>query len=581
MKPLIIFALAGLGANALADSFSTSSENAVKFGVHEIVLQSDHPRDNPFDTVATVKFTPPSGPANAVTVQAFHDGENTWRARVYVSEAGAWKWVSACETDPALDGKTGSFVAADSRLRGMLRKHKANPKAWMTDDGRWFANISDTAYLLFHGARAPLWREYVEDVAAKGINCMRVAALGGWGGTPGAKEDDNNFWVWNDPWTGGASPDYSRYDLAKFQNSDERLKWMLRNHPDIYMQFILFSFKGYGTDGTGKWWFSLPQRVRENTMRYMIARWSAFPNLFWLIVNDMHCDAKFPNNQAFAREVGNFFAANDPWRHLIATGPNRHAGYAFTSPEDLKWSTYIHIEDSNAVAADEIREFGFETLPVHVWMAEDYYEQDYGRYSDARYFFRRLFWSWLLSGGSANYGSRWGVIHPYSQTGRADLKWTGAGGIEYAGEQLKGLDSAPYIRPYFRDRKIDLAYFEPDDTLATDLDGRAGQHRPKLMRRGHEEFLVYHPNAAEPQFPPDLPERERRRAAGRFHLVDTGRTARMRVDLTPAAGSFEAEWYRTFDGVAAPGGVIKGGAPREFSAPWEGHDVVLRLIRKR
>jgi hypothetical protein len=55
----------------------------------------------------------------------------------------------------------------------------------------------------------------------------------------------------------------------------------------------------------------------------------------------------------------------------------------------------------------------------------------------------------------------------------------------------------------------------------------------------------------------------------------------MRVDLTPAAGSFEVEWYRALDGVAAPGGVIKGGVPRELSAPWKGHDVVLRLIRKR
>ena len=36
-----------------------------------------------------------------------------------------------------------------------------------------------------------------------------------------------------------------------------------------------------------------------------------------------------------------------------------------------------------------------------------------------------LFWSWLLSGGSANYCGRWGPIHPYSRTARQDLPWVG------------------------------------------------------------------------------------------------------------------------------------------------------------
>ncbi len=574
MKPLLLFTLS---LPALAANFSSGTETAVKFGVHEIILRGAPDAGNPFDTVAMVKFTPPSGAMNAVTVLAFYNGDRTWRARLYVSETGRWRWTSECPTDPALHAKESWFNAIDSPLRGMLRKHRANPRAWMTDDGQWFANISDTAYLLFHGERAPMWREYVRDVAAKGVNCLRVAALGGWGGTPGAKVDDNNFWVWNDPWPGGASPDYSRFDVAKFQNSDERLRWMLDNHPGIYMQFILLSFKGYGTDGTGKWWLSLPRAVREKTMRYMIARWSAFPNLFWLIVNDMHCDAKFPNNQAFAREVGNFFAASDPWKHLLSTGPNRHAGYPLTSPDDLKWTTYFHIEDSNAVAADEIRELGLDKFPAHVWMAEDYYEQDYGRYVDARYFFRRLYWAWLLSGGSANYGSRWGVIHPYSLTWRKDLKWTGAGGLEYAGEQLTGLDSAPYIWPYFRDRKIDLAYFEPADELAA---GLVGQCRPKLARRGNEEFLVYHPNAADPVPPSDIPERERRRALGRFHSVDASKTAQLRIDLTSAPGPFDVEWFRPYDGAAHQAGAVEGGRPRDFTAPWKGFDAVLRLVRR-
>src|SRR6185437_10434122 len=120
------------------------------------------------------------------------------------------------------------------------------------------------------------------------------------------------------------------------QTTDERLIWILDHHPETYIQMILFSFKGYGGEGTGEHWAALLQVARTHTMRYMIARWSAFPHVFWLIVNDMHCDRKFPRNQAFVREVGTFFAAHDPWRHLISTGPNRHAGFPFTGEEDRK-----------------------------------------------------------------------------------------------------------------------------------------------------------------------------------------------------------------------------------------------------
>ncbi len=571
MIKLLLPALAAWsGLALLADAapgvfFSNGAEPASKFGVHEIVLTGNGAAPNPFESVATVTFVPASGGANQKTVCAFYDGGNTWRARLYVSEPGQWTWASHSESDPGLHGKSGAFTARDSALRGMLRPHRSNPRAWMADDGRWFCNISDTAYRLFHAREAPLWQDFVREDTELGITCLRVAALGGWGRTPGAARDDNNTWVWNDPWPGGARPDVTRFDLDKFRNTEERLTWILNWHPDLYLQMILFSFKGYGTEGTGKHWFALPEEARKRTMQYLIARWAAFPNVFWLIVNDMHSDEKFPQNRAFVREVGRFFAANDPWRHLLSTGPNRRAGFAFTSPEDLLWCSYIHIEDAYTLGADEIARHGFDKLPRHVWLGEDYYEQDHGHWTHPRYFYRWLFWSWLLSGGSANYGGRWGPIHPYSQTGRRDLVWRGIDGkTDYTGEALTGLDSVRHIWPYFRDRQIDLARFRPNDARVTDPDGRTGRRRPKLMQRGQEEFLVYHPNAA---------------AEGKAAQLDVSRAARVRIDLTQAQGPFRVEWFRAHDGATQAGPEVPGGAWQDLTAPWTGQDVVLRLLQ--
>lgn len=54
----------------------------------------------------------------------------------------------------------------------------------------------------------------------------------------------------------------------------------------------------------------------------------------------------------------------------------------------------------------------------------------------------------------------------------------------------------PHIARYFNDRRIDLAIFQPDDARVADPDGRTGRLRPKRTRRGGEEFIIYHPNAA-------------------------------------------------------------------------------------
>src|SRR6185437_11933129 len=109
-----------------------------------------------------------------------------------------------------------------------------------------------------------------------------------------------------------------------------------------------------------------------------------------------------------------------------------------------------------------------------------------------------------------------------------------------------------------------LGLFQPDDRRVIDLDGRRGKRRPKLLGRGRDEFLVYHPNAA---------------ADGFSAEVDSTKTARVRIDLTDAPGVFRVEWYRALDGVVQDAGPVDGGAPRELMAPWQGQDGVLRLLR--
>ncbi len=542
-----------------ATPFSVDPATAMKFGAHEIVLTGNGAVANPFDTVTTVTFTPPSGATNAVKARAFYDGGNTWRARVYVTEAGTWQWTSSSAADAALHGKSGSFAAVDSNLRGLLKKDSRNPRAWRSEDGRWFVGLSDTAWLLFgpDPQVSQNWQQFVSDDAALGINVLGpVGSLESWG-TGDVPHAGNNE-PWADP--GDGTTDLTRYDLAKFQNAENRLIWIFNNHPEMFIQSMLF-----GTQ-VQSGWSGLPQSVRNNTMDYMIARWSAFPNLFWLVSEDQHVTAGA--TLAFNREVGNYFAAHEPWKHLMSTQPGRDQGFPFTTASDLNWASYICIQVSDSTQATQIQQYGFDSIPLQVMMGEDYYEQDYGDppsgRSDPRFYYRWSMWSWILSGGSSNYGGRYGVIHPYTQTGRPDLVWIGPGGTDFTGYQLTGLDSLPYILSYFKDRNIDLSFFQPDDGLVISFAIKPGYSwHPKLMRRGVEEFIAYNPNAG---------------SEGQWSSVDPITTASMTINLRSAPGTFQVEWYRPFDGVVQSGGTVQGGALQDFVAPWQGYDVVLRLV---
>jgi hypothetical protein len=555
---LVIVIASALGSPARADgsgNFTTGNSAARKFGVHEISLGGAVPASNPFDTVVTVTFVPPSGEANARTVSAFFDGDATWRARVYVHEVGPWQWASHCAVDARLDGRSGRFRATSSKLRGRLLVHPRNPVQWITEDGRWFLNLNDTAYYLFSEVDSegqPIrfrdFTDYVKDLARHGITSARAFLM--WGARGGFHGDRPERWdasVFTDP-------EHDHLNLEGMQRADQRLRWLLDNQPDLYLQLSLLP-RGSKWKADETFWVALAPARRQRLLRHLVARYAAFPQVFWLIVNDAHYGPEYPNNNALAREVGVFLAEHDPWDHPISTGHARQVPFQFG---DEAWATYLHLEDKYALDATQVEPYRRFSKPV--FLGEDRYEQDTAQAAqtpvDMRAYQRRLFLAWLFAGASANYGGRWSVVHPYSQTGRRPIgPWS---------KSLTGLDSVRFIRDYFEKTGLSLADFAPDAALATDPDRPEPLGRPKGMRRGLDEFLVYHPNAA---------------ADGKEATVDVQRAARVTIALGGSAGRFAVEWYRPDNGAMAGGTCVMGGGSATLIAPWKGADVILRLRR--
>lgn len=574
---ILVLALVRCAASAAASPMKAPIR---KFDVYEVLLRGEVSARNPFDAVVTAEFVPPSG--RAQTVHAFYDGADLWRARVYVSETGEWRWSSRCTIDRRLDGQSGSFTASgSSKSRGRLLPHSRNSRQWMTEDGRWFLNLSDTAYFLLspHDASGAKVsdddvKEYVRDASNHGITSLRCFSMIG---PKGFLEGGSGFMQsWRDAIF--ENDELNRLRLDHFQVADRRLRWLLDDHPEIYVQFILFP-RGSRWRQDDQLWNKFTLAQKEQVMRYMIARYAAYPQLFWLIVNDAHYApdrivlpgqadmpgafkaAAYPNNIALAREVGSYFRQHDPWQHPLSTGAARQVDFIYGNEP---WATYIHLEDAHDLGATRYEEYHRFGKPV--FLGEDRYEQSQSDRDprDMNYFQRRLFWSWLLAGGSANYGGRWWVVHPYSQTGRrATRPPRGGQGTEYTA-RLTGLDSVRFIRDYFTVRGIELSEFEPAPALVQDSGGAKAIRAPKLMRRGDDEFLIYHPNAA---------------ADGRDACVDAATTPSVVVNLNAVSGTFAVEWYRVTDGTAKNDGVVEAGGFRTLRSPWHGEDCVVRLRR--
>ena len=445
---------------------SRGASTALHRGVYEIALAaSPNSADPYFGVDLRVIFTRPE--ATDVEVDGFYDGEGIFRARAYCDAVGVWGWRAVCG-DPDLHGHSGSFTVDGSSLPGKLRQHQGDPYQFAYDSGEWFLHIGDTGYR-YVADTEPEWQAYIDQAAAAGMTKIRTWFCRG-------RSDVQALFA----------ADRTRLDLPYWREIDRRMTYALERHPHLIFKLIPY---GEDTEEIRRYGRSDP--ASQQIAQYAQARFSALPNVIWCLSNDREIVRQ---GELSGRKVpwetidrmGRDMAAREPWGTLLTNHQARFTGYDFT---DAEWSDIVTLEDIDQVAGERIREYR-EQANCPVVNDEDRYEA-YRNPAHDRYFFRRLMWASLLSGGHATYGGL-RTFEPYD----GDLNGVqGYLDAVEAGKLERGADDFVHIHRFFAETGLTLVNMIPNDQIVG-----GNPHRWKCI---HDDrtFIAYlaSPTGIEPE----------------------------------------------------------------------------------
>lgn len=536
---LILFFLLGYNFGYAQNIIERDSKEALQFGVYELSFHTAEKLKDPFyDLELKVIFTLPGG--SKVTVDGFNDGGSLFKARAYCKETGTWNWESL-SNDPAMNGLSGSFEVEPSNLKGKLVVHPKDPYQFAHENGDWFLHIGDTGYR-FVVASEPFWKEYIDQASEMGATKIR---------TWFAMERS----AVSDLFEGNSK----NIALNYWKEIERRIIYTLQNHPHMVLQLIPFAEDAKLINS-----YALGNPAALKVPQYAQARWSSFPNIQWTISNDMvivdkdSLSGREVNYQTID-QIGRDMAAREPWETLLTNHQSRFKGYDFLQEP---WSDFVTLEDLDQVAGLKILEYR-EKIKQPIVNDEDRYER-YRPPSNSRYFFRRLMWASLLSGGHATYGG----LRTYEAFGGHNIGPTGQMSNDYIpfeglekgvsgyfdankkGILFQGGHDFRHIHQFFSTADIDLAGMQPDDAFV------GNEPFKYKCIQDQEKFIIYLANPSGENPETDFPAAEV-----------------PKIDLDLPNGNYQLFWFDPDTGNWVRGAV--SGGPQKLNAPSLGDWVLL------
>ncbi len=470
--------------------------------MHEWSFQTDHRYANPFTGVTvSATFTAPSGSISSI--EAFHDGDATWKVRFNPNEAGSWTWrLESTPRNPDF-AQAGTFDVLPTETRGFLTSTPGEAWGFAFESGEPVFIFGDTAYHLFgvaHDSEDGLAavKRFMDRRAAQGFNLLRIRLPV----SPFHPVDGYNIWqtrsLW--PWRGSPqAPRFDQFDLDYFRTVDAVVEYAesLGIGIEMIMQAWGFEFPFNSRQiFTAEW--------EELWIRYLVARYDAFNSVwFWQLQNEYEY---YPNGDwhysrdgvadRWAMRVGHLVRRLAPHGHVIAihNGPvSPSFGARFASDPEVidtvmfqTWGTTGEDDGWLAAGIEDVIDRSMGDWPGSAVFAEWGYEFNPDlppvmlghQFCDADHT-RRGAWRGAMRG--------LGIIHGFENS------W---GPIAILDKDQPGLDHLLQVRRFFTEI-TPFAALRPVAGLASGGDDRPGRQPLALATPERDVIVAYLPTGGE------------------------------------------------------------------------------------
>jgi len=397
MKKILIFLL-------LLPVFNTFAQNRIeKWRVFELTLKGTS-KGNPFTEIqVSAEFT--NGNQQKI-IQGFYDGNGIYKIRFMPQETGTWNWITSSNSKP-LNNKKGSFecIAPTGNNHGPVVVK--DTFYFVYSDGKPHYSFGTTCYAWVHQG------DSMADLTLKTLgngyfNKIRFCIF--------PKDYD---WNKNEPliYPFEGNPlkdwDYTRFNPAYFQNIEKRIAQL----DSLGIEADLIVFHPYD-----RWGFqNMDPQTDERYIRYIIARFSAFKNVWWSMANefDFMSAKKMEDWDKFIR----LFAENDPYNHLRGIH-NGAVWYDHTNP----LITHASIQSEETYRAKELRMKYKKPVVFDECRYEGNIPWSWGNLTPQEMV--NKFWRGVTNGGFVGHGETYVTENPVKMPHESnDNLWWSKGGI--------------------------------------------------------------------------------------------------------------------------------------------------------
>jgi hypothetical protein len=302
-----------------------------RWGIFEISL--DGPKDgNPFVDINL--FAEFESGDKVVKVTGFYEGNGVYCIRFMPDRTGEWKYITKSNSKE-LDGKKGIFFCGNPSLNNHGPVGVKDTYHFAYADGKPYYPFGTTCYAWIHQTEE-LQQETLKTLVTAPFNKMRMCVF-----------PKNYAYNKNEPMLYPFEKDangkfnFARFNPEFFHHLERRVKDLM----DIGIEADLILFHPYDE---GRWGFDrMDSESDRRYLRYVVARLSAFRNVWWSMANEYDFMRKKPGDWD---DLFQIVQESDPYNHPRGVH-NGSKWYDHTK----SWVTHTSIQSSNLGDAKQWR----------------------------------------------------------------------------------------------------------------------------------------------------------------------------------------------------------------------------------